>query len=298
MSIQSSTVGHRVFMIANAAFLILIAVVCFVPFLHVLALSFSSRQAVETGLVTLWPVQPTLRSYAFIAEKPVFMKSLLISVERVLLGSAVNMVLTCLVAYPLSKTTSAFRWRSVYLWFFLVTMLFGGGMIPLYMVVVKTRLIDSIWSLVLPSAVPVFNVILLVNFFRDLPRELEEAAYIDGAGHWRTLWQVLIPLSLPAIATLTLFVVVFHWNSWFDGLIYMRTPERQPLQTYIAGLVRSRSIIGGRRLSLQELRNMAAISEHTTQAAQILLASLPIILVYPLLQRYFVKGIMLGSVKG
>jgi putative aldouronate transport system permease protein len=208
------------------------------------------------------------------------------------------LVLTFLVAYPLSKTPSAFRLRSLYLWFFLITMLFGGGMIPLYMVVVKTMLIDTVWSLVLPVAVPIFNVILLLNFFRDLPRELEEAAFIDGAGHWRTLWQIYIPISLPAIATLTLFVVVFHWNSWFDGLIYMRSPERQPLQTYIAGLVRSRSIIGGRRLSLQELLDMAVVSERTAQAAQIFLASLPIILVYPLLQRYFVKGIMLGSVKG
>jgi putative aldouronate transport system permease protein len=298
MSIQSGAAGRRVFAVVNAVFLLVLAVVCFAPFVHVIVISLSSRQAVETGRVTLWPVEPTLRSYAFIAEKPIFLQTLLVSVKRVLLGSALNMALTFLVAYPLSKQARAFRLRSVYLWFFIVTMLFGGGMIPLYMIVVKTMLVDTIWALVLPVSVPVFNIILLMNFFRDIPRELEEAAFMDGAGHWRTLAQIYIPLSLPAIATLTLFVVVFHWNSWFDGVIFMRTPEHQPLQTYIAGLVRSRGIVGGRRLTLQELKALAAVSERTAQAAQILLASLPIILVYPLLQRYFVKGIMLGSVKG
>jgi putative aldouronate transport system permease protein len=290
--------GQTTFRVLNGLFLLTVALLCLVPFVHVLALSFSSREAAEMGRVILWPVDFSVRSYTFAAEKPLFSKTFLVSLQRVAIGTVVNMLLTLLVAYPLSKSSAAFRWRPAYLWFFLITMLFSGGMIPLYMVVVRTKIVDTIWALVLPSAVPVFNVILLLNFFRDLPREMEEAAFMDGAGHWTTLWRIFLPLSTPAIATLTLFVLVNHWNAWFDGLIFMRSPERQPLQTYMSALVRSRNIIGDRRLSQQELLDMAAISERTTQAAQIFLTALPIMLVYPLLQRYFVKGIMLGSVKG
>jgi putative aldouronate transport system permease protein len=157
------------------------------------------------------------------------------------------------------------------------------------------KLLDTIWALVLPGAVSVFNVILLLNFFRQVPKELAEAAFIDGANHWSTLWRIYVPVSTPALATILLFCLVHHWNSWFDGLILMNRPEHYPLQSYIQTIVVTRSF---ESMTQEEALNLARISDKTLKSAQIFLGSLPIIAVYPFLQRYFVKGIVLGGVKG
>jgi putative aldouronate transport system permease protein len=171
-------------------------------------------------------------------------------------------------------------------------MLFHGGLIPSYLTIKYTGILDTIWALVLPDAVPIFLIILLLNFFRAIPKELQEAAYMDGAGHWRTLWKIIVPLSLPALATITLFATVNHWNSWFDGFLLMNRPEHFPLQTYL------RSIIIERNVDMNGLTEMANLSDRTMIASQVFLGSLPILLVYPFLQRFFVKGLILGSVKG
>ncbi|WP_242855648.1 carbohydrate ABC transporter permease [Ruminiclostridium josui] len=168
-------------------------------------------------------------------------------------------------------------------------------MIPWYIVIKQMGLLDSLWALVLPGAVPVFSVILLLNFFREIPKELHEAAFIDGAGHWTTLWRVIVPVSTPALATITLFSLVGHWNSWFDGMILMNKAENYPLQSYIQTIVVQRSYS---MLSRQEISELATISDRTLRASQIFLGTLPIVLVYPFLQKYFVKGIVLGGVKG
>jgi putative aldouronate transport system permease protein len=285
--------GRRIFLRGNYLFLTLIALLSLFPLVYVLAVSFSSGSAAT--FVTLWPKGFTTSAYQYVLDSKQFIDSFLVSLERVVLGVSVNMVLTVLVAYPLSKTQAAFRWRTVYAWFFVFTMLFGGGLIPLYMVVRSTHLIDSIWSLVLPTAVPVFNVILLLNFFRGIPQELEEAAFIDGAGHWATLWRVYLPLSKPALATVLLFAFVFHWNSWFDGIIYMNTPSHYPLQSYLETLV----VGQGNTVTFTpgQFEESRLITDQTVKAAQIFIATIPIILVYPFLQRYFTKGIVLGSVK-
>ncbi len=286
--------SRRLFMVVTYSALIALALLCLFPLLHVLALSLSSANAAAAGKVVLWPVDFTTKAYEFALDRPEFARSFWVSIKRVVLGTAVNMVLTVLVAYPLSKENAAFRWRTFYVWFFVLTMLFSGGLIPLYMIVRSTHLLDSIWALVLPNAVPVFNVVLLLNFFRALPRELEEAALIDGAGHWTILWQIYLPLSKPALATLTLFTIVFHWNSWFDGLIFMNSPQNYPLQSYLQTLVISRDIS---QFSM-DATLLKLVSDQTFKAAQIFIGALPIILIYPFLQRYFVKGIVLGSVKG
>lgn len=168
-------------------------------------------------------------------------------------------------------------------------------MIPWYMVIRQFGLLDSIWALILPGAVPVFSVILLLNFFREVPKELAEAAFIDGAGHWRTLLTIYVPLSKPALATLLLFSLVTNWNNWFDGLILMNNPDNYPLQTYIQTIAVQRSFS---MMTREEIQQMAAISDRTLRSAQIFLGSLPIVVVYPFLQKYFVKGIVLGGVKG
>ena len=163
------------------------------------------------------------------------------------------------------------------------------------MVMKNYGLIDSIWVLILPTAVPVFSIILLMNFFRELPKEIEEAAFLDGASQWYTLWRIYVPLSKPALATLVLFSAVNHWNAWFDGMLFMNSPNNYPLQTYLQTVIISRdlSIVNSNTLS-----ELAKISDRTTKAAQVFIGAIPILLVYPFLQRYFTKGLVLGSVKG
>ncbi|HZG75795.1 MAG TPA: carbohydrate ABC transporter permease, partial [Paenibacillus sp.] len=167
--------------------------------------------------------------------------------------------------------------------------------IPWYMVIQKLGLMDSIWALVLPGAVPIFNVILLMNFFRSLPKELEEAGVMDGAGPWYMLVRIFLPVSLPALATVTLFTIVGHWNSFFDGLILINSPEKLPLQTYIQTLVVEMSNLN--LMNPEDIQRMEEISNRTMNAAKIVVAMIPILLVYPFLQRYFIHGIVMGSVK-
>jgi putative aldouronate transport system permease protein len=281
--------------IANLIVLAVIAMVCAFPVLHTLALSLSSASAASSGRVTIWPVEFTTQSFTYVLENPAFLRSFGISLLRVFVGVPVNMILTILVAYPLSRSTKDFRPRDYFVWFFLIPALFSGGLIPWYMVIRQTGLIDSFWALIIPGALPVFNVILLVNFFRNIPKELEEAATMDGAGHWTILFKILLPMSLPILATLTLFVAVAHWNSWFDGLILMNSPAKYPLQSYLQTVVINPD---PRFLSERDLALLQMISNRTTRAAEIFIAMIPIMVIYPFLQRYFVTGIKLGSVKG
>lgn len=292
--IKKASWAYRGFTIANYVFLISLSILCILPLIHLLAMSLSSNNAVATGSVTFWPIEFTWKSYQFIMEKPEFMASFIISIKRVVLGVIVNMVLTILVAYPLSKEAASFKGRTVYVWIFVFTMLFSGGIIPLYMTMRTLGLLDTIWALILTHAVPVYNVVILLNFFRALPKELEEAALMDGAGQWRILWNIYLPLSTPSLATLTLFATVSHWNSWFDGILFMNTPSHYPLQSYLYTVV-----VGLDTLikSNTDLEVLALISDRTARAAQIFLGAVPILVIYPFLQRYFTKGIILGSVK-
>jgi len=293
--VQRYTWGRKLFVAFNYSLLAMTALVCLLPLLNVLAVSFSSAAAIEGGRVTLWPVEFTTRAYEFVASKKEFLTSMGISAQRVLLGLAVNMGLTILTAYPLSKESAQLRFRTGYAWIFVFTMLFSGGLIPTYMVVRELGLIDSLWALVMPGALPIFNVILMLNFFRNLPKELSESAFIDGAGHWQTLWRIIVPLSMPSIATIILFTIVGHWNEWFQGLIYMNDPIHYPLASYLQTIVV--------RLDMTQLNDPTALkflselNDRALRAAQIFLGMVPVLCVYPFLQRYFMSGIVLGSVK-
>ncbi|QTH43417.1 carbohydrate ABC transporter permease [Cohnella sp. LGH] len=287
--------GARLFSAFNAVFLIALSLLCIAPLVHIAAVSLSSSSAVTAGWVRFWPVDFTLDSYRFVMTRGEIWSSMWVTLQRVALGGGLNLLLTILIAYPLSKESATFRSRTGYAWFFFFTMLFSGGLIPWYMVIRQLELLDSIWALVLPAGVPVFNVVLMLNFFRQLPKELEEAAFMDGAGHWTTLWKIYLPAALPALATVSLFAVVWHWNSWFDGLILMNRPEHYPLQSYLQTVIMQRDMTFIQHLSRAEL---AIVSDRTIKSAQILIATLPIVFVYPFLQRFFVKGIVLGSVKG
>lgn len=291
------TTGEKIFSVFNYIFLTLVAFICLVPLINVLAVSFSNSAPAAAGFVKLWPIDFTLSSYKYALGKREFLQSFGISIQRVILGYIVNMVMTITLAYPLSKEKDTFRARNIYAWFFIVTMMFNGGLIPTFMIVKNVGLLNTIWALVLPGAVPVFNVILLMNFFRGLPKEIEEAAYIDGANHWISLFKIYLPLSLPSLATISLFVLVGHWNGWFDGMIYMNSPKNWPLQTYLRTILINPDV-SNHQTSSEELAQMKEISERTFKSAQVFLAAAPILAVYPFLQKYFMKGLVMGSVKG
>lgn len=293
--ILNDSAGYRTFRVANTALMIFMAFICIAPMINILAMSFSSESAIRAGNVFLLPAEVTLTAYEHIVDTPAFWRSMLISVYRIILGGSINMLLVVLTAYPLSRTKKEFPARFKYVVYIIITMLFGGGLIPTFLVVRFTGILDSIWALVLPQAVPVFNVILLLNFFRRLPKSLEEAAFIDGATHWTTLWRIVVPLSKPALATITLFIMVYHWNEWFSAIVYMRDGSKYPLQSYLRNILIDQTF---EITSLEEVERLNKLSNRTISSAQIFIAMLPILMIYPFLQKYFAKGIVLGSVKG
>ena len=272
---------------------ILMTLCCLLPLLNTLAISFSNNSAVNANQVGILPVGFTLSSYKKLLEDNQFWRSAWISVLRVVLGTGLNMLMMILLAYPLSRSKNRFASRDIYMKLIIFAMLFNGGLIPGYIIVSKLHLLNTIWALVLPGAVPVFNVILLMNFMKGLPEALEEAAVIDGASEWTILTRVVLPISKPGLATVALFCIVNHWNDYFQGLIYMRTPSKYPLQTYIQQLTIDVSQI----TDTQQLIYFMTISTRTLNAAKIVVATVPLLVIYPFLQRYFVTGIVIGAVK-
>lgn len=290
--------GSLAFDIFNYVFLGLMAAVCLLPILNVLAISFSSSAKASAGLVGLVPLDFNLQSYKYALTKPQFLTSFLTSIKRVVLGLLINMSCTILTAYPLSKSSKELKGRNIYAWFMFITMVFSGGLIPQFMVVKQTNIMNTIWALILPGAVPVFNVIILMNFFKQIPKEIQESAMMDGAGHLRILAQLYLPLSLPSLATITLFTVVGHWNEWFAGMIYMTDPANYPLQTYLQSIIVVRDTALLATASKETLEMMSTVSDRTLKSAQIFIAAAPILAVYPFVQKYFMKGLTVGSVKG
>lgn len=287
-----------IFDIINYAFLGIIAIICILPIVNVLAISFSSSAKASAGMVKLIPIDFNLMSYKYALEKPQFTTSFFISVQRVALGLIVNMFCAIITAYPLSKSSKELTGRNVYAWFLFTTMVFSGGLIPWYITIRQLGLINSLWALVLPGAVPVFNVIVLMNFFKQLPKEISESAFMDGAGHFTVLFKIFVPLSLPSIATITLFCVVGHWNDWFSGMILMTAPEKYPLQTYLQSIIVVRDSQTLASASKETLEMLSLVSDRTLKSAQIFIAAAPVLILYPFLQKYFMKGLTLGSVKG
>lgn len=294
--VKSKSISDRILSVVCYTFTILGMILCLLPILHTLALSLSDRASATAGLVGLWPVNFTTAAYEAIMKDKQFFVSLGNSVLRVLIGVPINVLLCIIMGYPLSKTRQQFPQRNKYMWFLVFTMLFSGGMIPSYLLIVELGLLDSIWALILPSAVGSYNVILLMNYFRSLPSELEEAARIDGAGPLHIMWRIYVPLAMPCIATIALFTFVGHWNAWFDGAIYINSWDKLPLQTYIQQIVMESNVNSS--LSPEELAMLAQVSGKSFNAAKVFVTMLPLMLVYPFVQRHFVKGIVLGSVKG
>lgn len=277
--------------------LLFCALICLVPILNTIAISFSDRTSAAMGEVSFWPVNFNLGSYKAIMEERQFGQSFKISAIRVVLGTSINMLLSILMAYPLSKSPRFFKSKRIYMWFVVFTMMFSGGLVPTFMVVRNLGIMDTLWALVLPTAVPVFNVILLMNFFKNIPGSLEEAAFVDGASPWYILWKIYIPLSKAALATITLFAVVTHWNSFFDGKIYINSLDKLPLQTYIQSLSAVLDPTAMATMSPEEIKEKLAMSSLTFNSAKVMVSMLPILVIYPFLQKYFVTGIVMGAVK-
>jgi putative aldouronate transport system permease protein len=292
--VMDRTLGSRALDAAVAAFLIGAALLCALPLWYTLCLSLSDKAAATAGLVSFWPIGFNTAAYKAIVADGKFLKAFLTSLERVALGTAVTYVVVILMAYPLSKSAREFRPRNFFMWVLVFTMLFNGGLIPWYQTMKSLGLINSIWGLVLGNSVPMFSVILVMNFFRNLPKELEEAAVVDGAGPWFILFKVVVPLSVPVLATIALFSIVYHWNEFFNGLVLTTKADRYPLQTYIQQMVVNLNV---GVMTEDQYKRMNELSNQTLNAAKIFIAMIPVLCVYPFLQRYFISGITLGSVK-
>ena len=291
--IKSKTIGGKTADILIYLTVIFMTMCCLFPLLNMVAISFSDKAAASANMVGLVPVDFTTSAYKTLLGESQFWVSFWISIKRVFLGTIINMILTILLAYPLSKSKREFKGHDVYMYIVIFAMLFSGGMIPIYLTIKSYGLLNSIWALILPGAVPVFNVILLMNFFKGVPKSLEEAAAIDGASKLTILLKIYLPISMPALATIILFCIVNNWNDFFSGLVYMNKTSMYPLQTYIQQL----SVDMSQITDPEQLKRFAQVSNKTLDAAKIVVSTIPLLIIYPFLQKYFVSGIVIGAVK-
>lgn len=293
-----SSASRKVFLVVTIAALCLWSLLCLLPFIYILAVSLSSKSAVSAGIVSFLPVDFTLNNYAYLLEKKEFFVAFAISVARVFAGTGINLLVTVLAAYPLAFARKTLKGRKFYVGLVLLCMFFSGGTVPTYIMISRLGLRDNFLVLILPGALSSWNLILFVNFFRNVPNEMLEAADIEGAGDYRILWQIVLPVSLPILATIALLCMVGHWNNWFDGYLYM-DQEHWPLQTYIYNAMEEFKTLqdNSQNLTPEQIAQLAESSDTTLRSAQIFIAMVPILCVYPFMQKYFVQGILLGSVK-
>jgi ABC-type sugar transport system, permease component len=293
--VRNNSLGSRMFDYGLIAVVTLISLTSLFPIIHNLAVSLSSPAMVTGGFVTVYPKGFTFSSYLKLMEDAVFFRTFGISVQRVVITTILSFFISLLMAYPLSRSVKEFKLRNVYMWLLVFVMMFNGGLIPFYLIVKQMGLMNSFWVLVLPMIINVFNIILIVNYFRSIPKELDESASMDGAGPWYKAFRIYMPLALPVLATTTLFLIVAVWNEFMLGMIFIRNPEDVPLQTYMQQIVVR--IDPNLLKSVEDVKRLASVSDKTLSAAKIFTSMLPIMIIYPFLQRYFISGIMLGSVK-
>ena len=278
--------------------LAIFSLLCLVPLLNTLAISFSDRTSAAAGKVYFWPVNFTVAAYKEMLKDRQFFVSFGVSVVRVIIGTVIHLAFSVPMAYALFRPKSVFRARNIYMWLVVFTMLFNGGLVATYIWIKDMGMVDTMWALTLPWAVQVYNVIVLMNFMKGLPKELEEAALIDGSNPLNTLLKIIVPLSMPSIATITLLCVIGHWNDYFTGRIYINSPSKLPLQTYIYALSTEMSAATLVGLTPEEIVAKMKVSSLTFNCAKVVIATIPVLLIYPWLQKYFVKGLVMGAVKG
>lgn len=275
--------------------IILISLTCLLPFVNVAAISLSSKSAILGGKVSFWPVEMEFTAYKAIFADPAMIRSLFFTVGITVVYTAFSMILTVLMAYPLTK--KRLRGRNFFNFLALFTMYFSGGTIPIYLNIKELGLLDTPWALILPGMLSTYNMIILKSFFAALPKELEEAAVIDGANDFQVLLRIYLPLSMASLATLTLFYAVGKWNSFQDALYYISNKAYQPLQLKLYHIIKGSQAVDIAAMEGGTTTVATSVSE-SIEPATIIFATLPILVVYPFVQRYFVKGVTIGAIKG
>ncbi|MDU0199479.1 MULTISPECIES: carbohydrate ABC transporter permease [Paenibacillus] len=291
---MSSTRGEKLFYSINYVVLFVIGMSCLLPLVHILAMSLSDKHALMSGVVSLWPVNLDFSGYEALFKETPILRSLANSVIITVVGTVLNICFTVLAAYPLSKRY--FIGRKFYSFAIIFTMLFSAGLIPTYLLLKSLGLLNNYGALWLPGLVSVWNLMVLRSFFEALPEELEEASRIDGCSEWRLIIQIVLPLSIPVVAALSLFYGVSHWNAFMNVLIYINDASKLNLTVLVQQLIQNQTL-------MQEMANtqpeMAMkLTPEGMKAAGVIVMTLPMLIVYPFLQKYFVKGVMIGAVKG
>jgi putative aldouronate transport system permease protein len=291
---QYKSVPGTIFDVTNYVVLGVIGIVAILPFLYVIAGSFASDAELTQRSVFLIPETFTLAAYRFIFSTDTILKSIGVSLYVMVLGTFVNLFFTVTMAYALSKR--GLMGRNTVLNLIIFSMLFGGGLIPTFLVVRQLHMLDTYWALMIPGAISAFNLIIVKNFFQEIPPELEEAAKIDGCTELGLLWRIVLPLSMPVLATFTLFYAVGHWNNFFSALLYINDPAKWPLQVMLRQIVLLSQAAAGDINAMDP--NFVKPPEQSIKMAVIVVGTIPILLVYPFLQKHFAKGVLIGSVKG
>ncbi|MDF2653441.1 MAG: binding-protein-dependent transport system inner rane component [Paenibacillus sp.] len=274
--------------------LLLITLATLLPFANVLSKSVSEEWAVISGKVGIFPVGFQLETMKFVITSNQFIRSFSVSLFITVVGTALSLCITAITAYPLSKRH--LPGIGIVMLLFIFTMLFNGGIIPNYMLMRNLGLLDNLWSLILPSIVSVFNLLVMKSYFEGLPESLEESARIDGARTFTILFRILLPLSGPVLATIALFYAVSYWNDFFNAMIYINSPSLKPLQLYLRDVVlNASSATAGMEATQDDMMNL---SPDNIRSATVIASTIPILLLYPYLQKYFIKGVLIGSVKG
>ncbi len=287
--------NDRVFMGFVYVFLTLVLLVVLYPMVYIVSASFSDPLAVTAGRVWLFPVDFSLRGYEVTFQNPQIITGYLNSLFYTVFGTLISVVLTVLVSYPLSRRD--LYGSSILMFFITFTLVFSGGLIPTYLVVRDLGMIDTRWALLIPQAVAAFQVIIARTFFRSaIPEELSEAAELDGCNDMQFLWAVVLPLSKPIIAVLALMYAVSQWNGYFDALLYLRSSDLQPLQLVLRNILILNTTSSGvmDATAMAQRRQLADLLKYCL----VVVASVPVLLIYPFVQRYFVKGMLIGSIKG
>ncbi|WP_202076560.1 carbohydrate ABC transporter permease [Caldalkalibacillus salinus] len=289
--VEDKSIGSKIFNFTNLFLLTLIALVTIIPFIHVIASSFTTSAELADKKFVLIPTEWSLDAYRYIFSTDTIFRALMVSVVVTLGGTLWSMFLSTLTAYGLSRKDLV--GRRFFMFFVVFTLLFNGGMIPTFLVVKYTGLLDSLLSLIIPVSINAFNMIILKSFFQNLPDSLEDAAKIDGCNDFGILFRVVIPCSLPAIATISLFYAVTYWNTYMHAILYINDPAKWPVQVLLRQIV---VLASGLNYDGNEFTDVPP-PEITVKMAVIVVATLPVLLVYPFLQKYFAKGALLGSVK-
>jgi len=285
--------GERVFYRVNGILLLLVGLSCLFPILHILSLSVSGQKAIASGKVGVWPVDLNFESYSLLLKGTPVVNGFKNSVTITVVGVALSMIMTILAAYPLSK--KYMYGRKFFTRIVVFTMLFGGGLIPSYLVIQGMGLVNSYKALWLPGMISTYNMLVMRTFFQNIPHELEEAARIDGCSEWRLIVQIYLPLSMPCIATLSLFYGVSYWNAFKNVLIYINDTKKYNLSVLIQQMIKSQTLLDPNYIQTEDI---ALMTPEGVSSAGIMVMVIPMMIVYPFLQKYFVKGVMLGSVKG